>query len=393
LSDINWKRAFKHALVTTVLFFLIVFTICGVLIITNYAHLGRLVKVIGLIENQYLEVVPLEKLVDGAIEGMSNLDRYSAFQTAEERQSLMNEIEGQLSGGIGITFQRDDTGRLVVERTFKGSPAESVLAAGDLIEKINGEPVNDMTQMDVISKMRGDIGTAVALYVYRESTNEYFECELIRAVINLPSVEWEEYPGEPDIAVIHISSYTTRTPQDFDAVLKEIDETQRYKGIIIDMRNNGGGELNACIEMTSRLIPQGPVMHIIDRRGNKRSQDRVPGAQFIDRPFVIMVNENSASATEVTTGAVKDHKSAPIVGTKTFGKGVIQHLYELDGNTGLRLTVQRYLTPYENNIDKIGVEPDHLVNLKDGERITICPKKDPDSQMQKACEVLKGIMI
>ncbi|MCL1852335.1 MAG: S41 family peptidase [Peptococcaceae bacterium] len=388
MSDLQWGKAIKHALITTLLFFLILIAVGAFFIIVDYNHMGRLVKVIGLIRNEYLEPVSWDTLVDGAIKGMSgNLDEYSGFQNEQENQNLHTMIEGQF-GGIGI-YIGDDIDRLIVSRPVKGSPADSAgLETGDEIVMVDDEPVANMTQAEAIAKLKGKVGTQVKIGVYREAGKEHFERELIRAAISVPSVEWAPYPGEPDIAVVEITTFSKQTASDFDQVLSEIDP-QQYKGIVVDLRNNLGGEFTAAISIASRLTPRGPIVHTVNRAGRLISYPAT--AEFMDRPFVLLVNQHSASSSEVVTGAVKDYGSAPIVGVTTFGKGLVQKLFNLDASTGLKLTTEKYLTPNQIDIHKKGVVPDYEVPLEQGEKLTLLPKEDeePDRQMQKACEVLK----
>ncbi|MCL1792200.1 MAG: S41 family peptidase [Peptococcaceae bacterium] len=388
MSDFQWGRAFKHAVITAILFFIIVVAVGGVFILVDYKHMGRLVKVIGLVRGEYLEQVPWDTVVDGAIKGIAgNLDEYSGFQDEQENQNLQTMIEGQF-GGIGI-YVGDDIDKLMVSRPIKGSPAEEAgLETGDEIVLIDGDPVANMTQAEAIARLKGKVGTQVTIEVYRASSHERFERELTRAVISVPSVEWGPYPGEPDIAVVEITTFSRQTPGDFDKALSEIDP-QQYKGILVDLRNNLGGEFNAAIYIASRLTPRGPVVHTVNR--NKRLTSYPATGEFIDVPFVLLVNQYSASSSEIVTGAVKDNASAPIVGVTTFGKGLVQKLFELDANTGLKLTTEKYLTPDQNDIHKIGVVPDYEVPLEQGEKLTLLPGEEdtPDRQMQKACEVLK----
>ena len=386
MSEFKWGRAIKHALITTGLFLLIMIIMTTVFVVVNYDHMGRLIKVIGLVRSEYLEQVPLDKLVDGAILGIAgSLDEYSGFQDAQENKNLQTLIEGQF-GGIGI-YVGEETDRLMVSRPIKGSPAEDAgLEAGDQIITIDNDPVANMTQTEAIARLKGEVGTLVTITVYRESSKEHFELELTRATISVPSVDWAPYPEDSDIAVIEISTFSRQTSTDFEKVLNEINQ-QQYKGLIIDLRNNLGGELNAGLYIASRLSPQGPVMFSVNRSGNMVSYKSV--ADFIDRPFVLLVNEYTASASEIVTGSVKDYQSAPVVGVKTFGKGVVQRLFDLDAGTGLKLTIEKYLTPNQNDIHKKGIIPDYEVPLEQGEKTTLLPKENPDRQMQKARDVLR----
>ena len=385
----KWLKAVKQALAALLLFFLILILGVGTLLVTNYSHLGRLTKIVGLIQTQYLEEVSWETLVDGAIRGIADsLDEYSSYQDAKASEALMSTIYGRF-GGIGIHIS-ENPDRLIVARPIQNSPAaQAGLETGDEIVKIDGIEVSSITQNEAIERLRGEAGTSVTVGVFRARTQEYFEVTLTRAIINVPSVEWVAYPGDPEIAIIDISNFSVHTGEEFDAILEQLN-AQHYRGYIIDLRNNLGGEFMAAVHVASRLVSEGPIVHTVDRRGRMETQDAT--ASYMGRPFVLLVNEYSASASEIVAGAIKDNASGPLIGTTTFGKGVVQTLYELDASTGLKLTTEKYLTPLQNDIHKIGIKPDIEVKLQERERLTIRPTQLPvDSQMQKAYETLKAI--
>jgi len=360
----------------------------GGLVLTNYDNIGRLLRVVYLIDSQYLHGVSLDKLVDGAIDGMvSSLDPYSSFQDAEENETLMNSIKGSF-GGIGVHISTADPTQLVIMRPIKGSPADRAgLEAGDVILKIDDTDVSTISQEQAVAILRGEPGTKVTVSIYRAKTNKEFSVSLIRETINVPTVEGRALPGRADIALIDISSFSMQTGDELERLFNDLN-IDKYKGFIIDLRYNYGGEVNAAIKVASFLVPQGDIVHIVDNKGNIETQKST--ARYINKPFVILINGYTASSAEIVSGAVKDYQSGTLVGTKTFGKGVVQTVFQLDNNTSVRLTTDKYLTPKKNDIHEKGIEPDIVVELKTDEKPTILPETPVfDSQLSKAVEVLE----
>ncbi len=386
-NRINWKKAFLQAVAVGLILCLGLTFFLGGFILANYDNLGRLLRVVHLIDSQYLDETPRLKLVDGAIEGMvSSLDPYSSFQDAEENKVLMNSIKGTF-GGIGVHISTADPTQLVIMRPIKGSPAERAgIEAGDIILKIDDTDVSTISQDKAVAILRGEPGTKVTIGIYRPKTKEDLSVNLIRDHISVPTVEGMSLPGRPEIAVIDISSFTIQTGDELERVFKDL-HIDKYKGFILDLRFNYGGEVNAAIKVASLLVPEGDIVHIVNR--NNDIDTKKSTAAFINKPFVILTNEYSASSAEIVAGAVKDYGSGTLVGTKTFGKGVVQTVFPLDNNTSVRLTTDKYLTPKRNDIHQKGIEPDVHVELKEGEKPTILPTEPKyDSQLTKAVEVL-----
>jgi carboxyl-terminal processing protease len=384
---VNWKKAFKQAAAVGLILCLGLIILIGGFIVVNYDNLGRLVRVVYLVNSQHLEDPPLSKLVDGAIEGIvSSLDTYSSFQDAEENKALLESLQGSL-GGIGVYLSVADPQKLVIRSPIKGSPADRAgLEAGDIILKIDGIDVSTMTQQKAVSILRGEPGTKVTVGIYRPRTGKDFSVNLIREKISVPTVQVQALPGREDIALIDISNFSQNTGEELEREFSKMD-WDSYKGFIIDLRYNCGGEVNASIKVASLLVPQGDIVHVVDKKG--RIETKKSTAQYINKPFVILINEYTASAAEIVSGAVKDYGSGDLVGVKTFGKGVVQTLFPLDNNTSVKLTTDKYLTPLKNDIHQKGIEPDVEVHLKEGEKPTILPEDTNfDSQLTKAIEVL-----
>ncbi|QHA01706.1 S41 family peptidase [Dehalobacter restrictus] len=386
-NRVNWKKAFIQAAAVGLIFCLGLALVVGGFVLVNYDHLGRLMRVVYLIDTQYLNGTSRAGLVDGAIDGMvGSLDPYSSFQDAEENKVLMNSIQGTF-GGIGVHLSTADPEKLVVMRPIKGSPAERAgLEAGDIITKIDETDVSTISQDEAVAILRGEPGSKVTVKIYRPKTKTEFTVSLIRDYINVPTVEGISLPERSDIGLIDISSFNINTGDELEKVLREMDLT-KYKGLIIDLRYNYGGEVNAAIKVASFLVPEGSIVHIVNRNGVVDTKEST--AEYIDMPIVILTNEYTASAAEIVSGAVKDYGSGTLVGTKTYGKGVVQTVFTLDGNTSVKLTTDKYLTPKKNDINKLGIKPDVEVELKEGEKPTILPTEPVfDSQLSKAVEVL-----
>jgi carboxyl-terminal processing protease len=387
-NRINWKKAFLQAGAVCLILVVGLAVLVGGLIYANYDNTGRLLRVVYLVESQYLDATPKSKLVDGAIKGMvGSLDQYSSFQDAEENKSLMDSIKGSF-GGIGVHISTADPTQLVVVRTIKGSPAERAgLEAGDIITKIDNTDVSTISQDKAIAILRGEPGTKVTIMIHRPKTKQDLSVNLIRDNISMPTVEGMALPGNPDLALIDISSFTAQTGDELEKVFQDL-KIDQYKGFVLDLRYNYGGEVNAAVKVASLLVPQGDIVHIVDKYG--RTDTKKSTAQYINKPFVVLTNEYTASSAEIVAGAIKDYGSGTLVGTKTFGKGIVQTVFPLDNNTSVKLTTDKYLTPKNNDIHKKGIEPDVKVELKDSEKATILPTQPPfDTQLTKAIETLK----
>jgi carboxyl-terminal processing protease len=392
VQEWNWKKTAKHVVVVFVIFCVLVTTLVGGVVLANVDNLGRLVRVVQLIHSDYLEKVSTDKLVDGAIRGIVDSlgDPYSVYMNAQENQELFQVLDGKF-GGIGIVLSLKDPKKLVVLRPIKNSPASRAgIQAGDVITKINNLDVSGMTQDKAVSLMRGDPGTNVTLTLYRESTKKTYTVNLTREDINVPTVEGETLPGHPNIAYIDISQFSTDTGDELKSTLSSMS-IKKYKGLILDLRYNHGGELNAAVQVASYFIPSGPVVYIVDNKGNVDT--KMSTGTYLGMPMVVLVNEESASASEIVAGAIKDDKTATLVGVKTFGKGIVQTIFPLDSGTSVKLTTAKYLTPDKVSINKIGIEPNVKVELKKGQQATIFPQDtDFDSQLQKAVQVLQAKM-
>lgn len=390
MQEWNLKRIAKQVGVVFLIFSVLVTTLVGGIILTNVDNMGRLVHVVQLIHSDYLEKVTTDQLVEGATKGIVDSlgDPYSTYMNAKENQELFQVLEGKF-GGVGIVLSLKDPKKLVVLRPIKNSPAgKAGILPGDVISKINNLDAIGMNQDKAVALMRGDPGTKVTLALYRDSTNKTYTVSLTRENITVPTVEGEALPGHPDIAYISISQFASDTGKELKDTLNGMN-IKKYKGIILDMRYNPGGELNAAVQVASYFVPQGPVVYIVDKQGNVDT--KMATGEYLGMPLVVLVNGESASAAEIVSGAIKDKGTGTLVGVKTFGKGIVQTIFPLDSGTSVKLTTAKYLTPNKLDINKKGIEPNVVVGLNPGQAATISPTDTNfDSQLQKALQTLQG---
>ncbi|MFZ5632805.1 MAG: S41 family peptidase [Bacillota bacterium] len=347
----------------------------GWLLASNYKQFGNLVKVIVLVKTQYLNTVDYDTLVEGAIKGIvkSLDDPYSAYLDPATYQQLREQIKGSF-GGLGILVGMKDE-YLTVVNTYKGTPAyRAGIQPGDVISRIDNREVRGIDLETAVHLMRGPVGTKVTLTLMRSSVPKPFDVELPREEITLPSVE--SHILKNGIAYIGLAQFTEKTPEEMEENIAKLKK-QGMRAVILDLRNNPGGELMSAVKVSRHFLPPGPVVYI-DYRGGRQEEHSTEGND-IKLPMAVLINNSSASAAEILAGAIKDTGSGVLVGQKTFGKGVVQMVFDLDNGAGLKLTTARYLTPKKNDINKKGIMPDVVVNQ---------PPGGPDVQLQRAIEIL-----
>ena len=284
-------------------------------------------------------------------------DPYTSYMNRETLAAFRESTEGRYAG-IGVRVQIDHTdNRIQILQVFPGGPSYiAQLEAGDKIIKVDGVDVSSANFEDAVSMMRGTPGTRVTLTILREFHNQTFEREIVRDEVEVPTVEHRMM--EQGIGYIRISSFDRQTYPQFMQALGNLTQ-QGMQGLVIDVRNNPGGLLDSVVRITNELIPEGTIVYTVDSRGNRdisRSNDRQ-----LNMPLAILVNENSASASEVLAGAVRDTNSGILVGNQTFGKGVVQSLFPLSDGSGIKVTIARYYTPGGYSIHGEGIKPDILI--------------------------------
>ncbi|MDA8165007.1 MAG: S41 family peptidase, partial [Desulfobacteraceae bacterium] len=328
-----------------------------------YKNLELFANVLSIIQESYVEQVDSQKLIHGAIRGMlSTLDPHSSYLNPEEYQELQVETSGSFSGiGIEITL-RDDV--LTVVSPIEGTPAYAAgLKAGDKIIKIGDELTKDMDLTDAVRKLRGPQGSKITISVHRDGWRDLKEFTLTRDVIPIHSVKSRML--EPGFGLVRIASFQTKTSSDLKQALNDLGKKGKLKGLILDLRNNPGGLLDQAVQVADLFIDHGVI---VSTKGRLKDQNMTFSAHDNgDRynfPMVVLVNEGSASASEIVAGALKDHHRALILGAQTFGKGSVQTIIPLGEGSGLRLTTARYYTPNGTCIQAKGITPDIIVPTK-----------------------------
>ena len=346
-----------------------------------YQYLKTFSDVIDLVKKNYVEEVKDKDVVYAAIKGiLESLDAHSSFMPPEMYKEMQSETKGEF-GGIGIEITIKD-GFPTVITPIEDTPAyKAGMKSGDHIIKIDGKPTKNMSLVDVVKLIRGAKGKPVTLTVVREGFTAPKDYRVVRDVIVVKSVKFRML--EDDYGYIRIAQFQERTARDLDNALKELVKSNKSKplrGVLLDLRNDPGGLLEQAVEVSDKFIEEGLIVYIEGRKKddkamkfNARKNDDYLG------PLVILVNEGSASASEIVAGALQDHKRAIVVGAKTFGKGSVQTVFPLGDGSAVRLTTAKYFTPKGRSIQAEGITPDILVDnniVRGKEKITPIKEKD-----------------
>jgi len=327
-----------------------------------------------------------DALIEGAIKGMTSSlnDPYTVFMNAKEYEDFNTQTEGNYSG-VGLQVKADGD-KIIIVDIFDNSPAKKAgILPKDEIYKVDGTDVSGKELEKAVSMMKGQEGTKVKLTLYREGKG-LFEVEIVRAKINIETIKGEMVNSQ--VGLIEVSMFDNNTAKNFTTKLTEL-QGKGMKVLIIDLRGNPGGLLNECVDMVSNFIERGKVVvSTVDKYNQKKNYYSVGGAA-IGMPVVLITNEGSASASEIFAGAMRDYKIGTLVGTKTFGKGVVQNVLETGDGTALKVTVSKYYTPNGENINHTGINPDITVEYPN----SLLEKeynRNEDPQFQKALEIAKS---
>jgi carboxyl-terminal processing protease len=365
----------------------------------TYEQLRLFTEVLSIVQNQYVDEVAPKELIYSAIKGtLRGLDPHSSFLDPESYREMQVETSGSFGGlGIEITL-RDDI--LTVVSPIDGTPAHRAgLQAGDRIVKIDGLATKDMQLSDAVKKMRGKPGTKVTISVVREGWNEPKDFEIQREQIRVHSVRTQELDG--GIGYVKLRQFQEQTAHDLDQALDKFAK-DGMKAFVLDLRNNPGGLLTSAVEVTEKFVEDGKL--VVYTEGRVRNQNMRFSAHakkaYSTIPMVVLVNQGSASASEIVAGALQDYGRAIVVGVQTFGKGSVQTIIPLSDGSGLRLTTAKYFTPKGRSIHGKGITPDIVVELpKDPNGKPPAPPLDPqeemkkDIQLQRALDVIKTMRI
>ena len=340
----------------------------------------------ALINAYYLDEIDAQQIVDTLYTGMvAGLDDpYSVYYTQEQLESMEEATSGEYAG-IGATLSQDpDTKEISVVSCFEGTPAEEAgLLPGDVITGWNGNPVSDMELSELVSKIKTDPDEHLTLSIERDG--EELEVELTRRAVEVPTVEYEMLGDQ--IGYIRLLEFDEVTAQQFEEAMSDL-ESQGMEKLIIDVRNNPGGVLQTVCDMLDQFLPEGLIVYTEDKNGKRTEYTSDEEHQFT-KPLAVLVNGNSASASEIFAGAIQDYGMGTIVGTTTFGKGIVQKIFYLSDGTGLKLTMAKYYTPKGHDIHKKGIQPDVEVELDEDLQNQSSISHEEDNQLKKAIRVLQ----
>jgi len=396
-KSMNSKKVFLLGLVTGMAIMLV--AISGYSSYVNRVRWGGGLSPNAKVEEIYsmvsrFSIVPfdraemIENMYRGLLAGVG--DPYTQYFCLEALEAFQVRTEGTFVG-IGVRVIMDPEDRtLTLTSVFPGSPAGAVgLMAGDKVVTVDGIDVVGRSQQEVVAMIRGEEGTTVNVGIFRPYENERFTVDIVRAQVIVPTVFHEMIETEHGrTGYIRVEAFERPTYSQFAAALKEL-EGQGMDSLIIDLRNNGGGLLDVVVSMADRLVPAGIITYIEDVDGRRRYHNA--DATYLGMPLVVLINERSASASEVLAGAVQDTGVGTLVGQQSFGKGIVQNLYYLSDGTAIKLTVAKYFTPNGISIHGVGLTPDFAIEMDESlsRRVGDLPIEE-DVQLQIGLRVVQG---
>lgn len=325
-----------------------------------------------------------EYIYKGILESLD--DPYSVYYTAEEYADMMNTSTGSYQG-IGVSIQQNaETKLLTVIRVFQGSGAEEAgILPKDHIIGVDGRELNGEDVSEVVSWIKGDPGTTVDITVYRPSTEEELTLTVERRTVDNSTVSYSMKAN--NIGYIEVTDFYEKTAEQFRIAIKEL-QAQGMQSLIVDLRNNPGGYVSTVVDMCDQILAEGGIVYTEDKEGTVLEKFDADDRESLDIPMVVLVNGNSASASEIFAGCMKDHGVATLVGTTTYGKGIVQQVIPLSDGSAVKLTIAKYFTPNGNDIHKQGIEPDIVIELPEELLKEPIIPEEQDVQLQKAMEIL-----
>lgn len=355
-------------------------------VLSDSSHVQKIEYLEKMIDQEYLGEVDNDEMAEGVYAGLvyGLGDVYSRYYTADEYAQETASTDGAYAG-IGVSIQKNKNGGVQIAECYEGGPgADAGLQTGDVITAINDTDVTDMELSDVVSLIRENKDKTIVLTVFRENEEKSREISVDVTDVELPSVFGEML--DKKTGYIQITQFTGVTLQQYKDMFAELKD-KGMERLVIDLRDNPGGLLTSVCDILREILPEGLIVYTEDKYGN-REEETCDGKHQLDMPLAVLVNENSASASEIFAGAVQDHGVGTIVGTTTYGKGVVQELRQLSDGSAVKLTVSNYYTPNGNSINKVGIKPDVEVKLAsellNKDEIT----HEEDNQLQKALDVI-----
>ena len=353
-----------------------------------YEKIDLFGEVLEKIKKDYVDEVDQTKMMDSAINGvLQSLDPYSAYMSPSLFKEMQTDTRGEF-GGLGIEIGME-SGVVKVISPIDDTPAANAgIKSGDFIVKIGDEQVQGKSLMEAVKLMRGPIGTSIKLTVRRKNVKKPLEFRITRKIIEVKSVNSEILGGDKNLGYIRLKSFNENSDKQFLDIVKQFEKNKKIKGYIFDLRNNPGGLLTQAINITDFFLDDG---EIVSTKGRKASETRKffarKGDEIEGKPIIILINNGSASASEIFAGALKDHKRAIILGENSYGKGSVQSIIPLRNGGGMRLTISKYYLPSGNSISEIGVTPDIYVE-ETGENFKI--KSEDDNQLNYALRLFNS---
>ena len=355
------------------------------LVTQNQEVLSKLEMLEMYIRGYYLDEIDDDQMEDylyyGLVAGLG--DPYAAYYNEEETQSMLDSSSGNYCG-IGAVFSQNlMTGVITVTRVYEGCPSyEAGILPEDILYMVEGEEITGQDLTNVVTKIKGEEGTEVTITMLRgEKTIDF---TMKRQMIEVPTIEHEMLADH--VGYILITEFDGVTDEQFGEALDEL-ETQGMKSLVIDLRNNGGGSVESVCNIADVLLPEGPIVYT-EYKGEER-EARNSDKECIEIPMAVIINGASASASEILSGALQDYGAAKIVGTQSYGKGIVQSVLDLQDGTALKLTTAKYYTPNGNDIHGVGITPDVEIDLPEELKTEVTLSLEEDVQLQKAIEVLQ----
>lgn len=343
----------------------------------GFSNLMRFITAYRFIETKYVNDTDDVKLIDGAIDGMvkSLNDPHSNYLSPKMYKTLMEQTEGSFAG-IGVVMGMDNEQKIHIVGIMENSPGQKAgLQEGDEILAVDGVPVTQMAFDEVAAHVRGQAGTDVVLTIMHDNANQ--DITITRDNIKLKTVGHKMLDN--NIGYIQIVSFSEDTANEFNEAYNDL-KNQGMKALVLDLRNNPGGLLTTCVEIAKKLVPKGEIVSIVDKQGNKETYSS--SLEAPEYPLVVLINKNSASASEILSGAIQDTKTGTIIGNTSYGKGSVQTILPMFEDDAVKLTIAKYYTPSGRSIDGTGITPDIEINLDEN--------ATSDTQLDKALEVLKA---
>lgn len=348
---------------------------------------GKASEILDYLENNYVDDIVISDIEESMYSGLVNgvNDKYTSYMPEEVYNSFLEEMRGTYAGiGVYVTIDKND-GLIKVTSPIEGSPGEQAgIMPEDKIIKVNGYEVTGEFIDEAISMMKGPSNTSVKLSIFRESEMRTFDIEITRAKINVPTVSYKML--ENKIGYIKIIAFEEVTYNQFMEAYNFLNDLGQ-ESLIIDVRNNPGGYFHIVCEICDELLPECTIVFTEDK--NKTREYKQSDSNSFGKPIIVLVNEGSASASEILAGAIKDNNAGKLVGEKTYGKGLVQRVFTLSDGSAVKITVQKYFTPSGVCIQGIGIEPDHLVELPKDLKVKVSMTDEEDIQLQKAITLLK----